>query len=148
MKLLGTVAHSRCPVMRLSSRMAPEPQSGSAMASAVLGWAQLRDRCALCTGRSYPPTPHCCCLCKMPLPSKHCFVSGLQGHRACEREEGPAREREGTGPSRLWAAQQLPSPEPLDAVCVTQVTHLCVSTPAWALWSLKGAKGTAHGFHF
>lgn len=57
MKLLGTVAHSRGTVVRLSWRMVPKPQLQTQRTSVkllhgsrVLGWAQLRQICSVAQG--------------------------------------------------------------------------------------------------
>lgn len=135
MKLLGTVAHSRCTVMRLSSRMVPEPllqtqslSQAAAMASRALSWAQFKDRFALWHREELPNPPHCCCFCKTLLPSgpKHWFVSGLQGQRACEREK---RAQHGKGKGQDPPCSGSPAASPAQK-------HWISCAPPEVTWSV------------
>lgn len=119
--------------MRLSSRMAPEPQSGSAMASGVLGGAQLKDRFAVWTGGITHP-----CHIAAAFAFKTLVLSGLQGHRACEGEKR-AQHGKGKGQEPPCSGQ-LPKLS-TTGFCVADT--IGASTPACALWGLKAAKDTA-----
>lgn len=148
MELLGTVAHSRCTVVRLSCRMVPKPQFQTQRISVKLlpwlkgPWLSPAHTDLLCgTRRNYLTTPHCCCFCKMllALGPKHCLVFART--QSCEREEGAQQGREGTGLSMLWAAQQLPQLKHSGFCVALRGWHgLCVSTLGCDLWRLKSAK--------
>lgn len=129
MKLLGTVAHSRCTVVRPSSRMVPEPQlqtqslsQAAAMASRALGRAQLKDRFTLWHREELPD--HATLLLLLLLQNTLAFRAKTLLSVWCartqslrKREEGAAWEREGSGPSMLWQPSSFPSSKTLDSVC-------------------------------
>lgn len=150
MKLLGTAAHSRCTVMRLNSRMVPEPQlqtqsisQAAAVASGVLRWAQPKDRFALWHREELPSHTTLLLLLQDAQGQNTVLSLVCKDTEPVKERRGPSR---GKGRDRTLHALGSPAASPaprLDFVCPFMSDMICVQALACVLWSLKGAKDIA-----
>lgn len=142
MKFSGTVAHNRCTVIRLAElqegswALPPNPEHRSSCRHGLKNpWyqARLKGRFALWYEEK---SPHRATLLLL-LENASVFRSKTVSSLVCKDtvpvkgEAGPAREREGTGPSMLWVAQQPPQLEDVGLHVLPRFLeghYLCAST--------------------